>query len=59
MVSSTVSPSEKIAINLIEFLRFFAIFCDFFLDNQIRHCEKTEEDCKDLIPSMVSLLGPF
>jgi len=41
-------------------LRFIAIYCDlcdFFLGNQIRHREKTEEDCKDLLPSMVSLLG--
>jgi len=37
--------------------QFFAIFCDFFLGNQIRHREKTEEDCKDLLPSMGSLLG--
>jgi len=42
---------EKIAID------FFAIFCDFFLGNQIRHWEKTEEDCKDLLTSVVSLLG--
>ena len=42
-----------------DFLRFFAIFCDSFLEIQIRHREKTKEDCKDLHPSMVSLLGPF
>ena len=47
----------KIAIDLINFLRFIAIFCDFFLGNQIGHREKTEEDCKDLLSSMVSLLG--
>jgi len=43
---------EKIAINLIDFLRFIAIYYDFFLGNQIRHREKTEEDCKDLLPSL-------
>ena len=43
---------EKIAMDLIDFWRFFAIFCDFFLGNQIRHREKTEEDCKDLLPSL-------
>jgi len=37
--------------------RFLAIFGDFFLGNQIRHQGNTEEDCKDLLPSMVSLLG--
>ena len=40
-----------------DLLRFIAIFCDFFLGNQIRHREKTEEDCKALLPSIVSLLG--
>ena len=29
--------------------RIIAIFCDFFLGNQIRYREKTEEDCKDLL----------
>ena len=58
---------EKFAIDLTDVLRFFAIFCnlmrfnailcDFLLGNQIRHREKTEEDCKDLLPSMVALLG--
>jgi len=48
---------EKIAIDRIDLLRFIAIFCDFFLGNQIRHRGKTEEDCKALLPSMVSLLG--
>ena len=51
---------EKIAIELIDLLRFIAIydnFLRFFLGNQIRHREKTEQDCKDLLPSMVSLLG--
>jgi len=42
---------------LCDLLRFFAIFCDFFLGNQIRHWEKIEEDCRDLLLSMVSLLG--
>ena len=42
---------KKIAIVLIDLLRFIAIYCDFFLENQIRHREKTEEDCKDLLPS--------
>jgi len=28
------------------FLRFFAIFCDFFLVNQIRHREKTKRTVK-------------
>ena len=49
--------------------RFIAIYCDLFaifslkifsmifLENHIRHREKTEEDCKTLLPSMVSLLG--
>ena len=40
-----------------DLLRFIAIYCDFFLGNQIRHQEKTEEDCKDLLPSMDSFLG--
>jgi len=35
----------------------YSIFCDFFLGNQIRYRGKTEEDCKDLLPSMISLLG--
>jgi len=34
-----------------DLLRFVAIYCDFFLGNQIRHREKTEEDCKNLLPS--------
>jgi len=51
---------EKIAINPIDFLRFFAIFCDFlrFLTwNQIKHRETTGEDFLDLFPSMVCLSG--
>jgi len=44
---------RKMAVDLIDFLRFIAIlrflaiFCDFFLGNQISHREKSEEDCKD------------
>ena len=34
-----------------DLLRFIAIYCDFFLGNQIRHREKIEEDCKDLLPA--------
>jgi len=37
--------------------RFFAIFCDLLLGNQIKHPETTGEDLLDLLPSMVSLLG--
>jgi len=33
-----------------DLLRFIAIYCDFFLGNQIRRREKTEENCKDLLP---------
>jgi len=43
--------------NYRDLVRIFAIFCDFFLRNQIRHWEKTKEECRDLLPSMVSLLG--
>jgi len=46
-------------MDLIDFLRFSAIFGDFFLGNQIRRREMNEKDCKDLLPSMVSLLDPF
>ena len=44
----------------MDFLRFIAICYEilrFFLGNQIRHREKTEEDSKDLLPSVVSLSG--
>jgi len=51
--------SNRFCAIYCDLLRFFAIYCDFFLGNQIRRHEKTEEDCKDLVPSMVSLLGPF
>ena len=48
----------KNAIYLIDFycdlLRFF---CDYFLGNQIRHQEKTEEHFNDLLPSILSFLG--
>ena len=45
--------SNRFIAIFCDLLRFIAIycdflrFCDFFLGNQIRHQEKTEEDCKD------------
>jgi len=57
MSSNQFFIQGKIAIDLIDFFPFIAILCDFFLGNQSRHREKTEEDCKDLLPSMVSLVG--
>ena len=61
------TPDQQLLIRLNRFFhlgknrngsnRFFAIFCDLFLGNQIRHREKTEEDCRDLLTSMAYLLG--
>ena len=58
--STTINPFKSIfhlGKNRNGSNRFFAIFLQFFLGNQIRHREKTEEDCKDLLPSMPYLLG--
>jgi len=39
---------EKFAVEIYELNRFFAIFCDFFPKNPIRHRQKTGDDLENV-----------